>query len=105
MAKESDAQSVPTLIDVIIPGETNSGSHGKETPAATPSPPPNQPRHTLNRSSLPRSHVEANIETLISQILNAHMEQMRKELTRKIITDFRTYLNHNARHPPHEFKS
>ncbi|MCP4408448.1 MAG: hypothetical protein GY807_11925 [Gammaproteobacteria bacterium] len=105
MAKESDEKIVPTLIDVIIPGETNTGSFGKKTPPATPSPPPNQPRQALYRPSPPRSLIEANIETLVAQILNTHMEQMRKELIHRVITDIRTYLGHDVTHPPHEFKS
>ncbi|MEN8130033.1 MAG: hypothetical protein ABFS45_07520 [Pseudomonadota bacterium] len=103
MAKESDEQSVPTLVDVIIPGETNTGPHEQETPPATPS--PKQPRQTSNRPALPRPLIEANIETLVAQILNTHMEQMRKEITRKVITDVRAYLSHDATHSRHQFKS
>lgn len=84
MTKELNDKSVPTLVDVLIPGTTNTESQETVAPPPAESIP----------STLPsQSDLEKRIELQVSKILVRHMEKIRKEVIRRVLTEVREHLD------------
>jgi len=88
MPKETNDKSVPTLVDVIIPGKTNTDLQESVAPPPVDSIPDTLPS---------QSDLRKQIELQISKILVRHMEEIRKEVIRRVLKEVDTYLGSNKK--------
>jgi hypothetical protein len=84
MAKEPNDKIVPTLVDVIIPGTTDTESQESVVP------PPADP---IPKTPLSQLDLEKKIELQVSKILIRHMEEIRKDVIRRVLTEVRAHLD------------
>jgi hypothetical protein len=88
MPKEPNDKSVPTLVDVIIPGKTNTDLQDSVAPP---------PADSISDTLPPQSDLRKQIELQISKILVRHMEEIRKEVIRRVLKEVDTYLGSNKK--------
>lgn len=88
MTTDPSDKTVPTLIDVIIPGKTDAKSQQpdiQDTSDIKPETPTAQ------------SALEKQIERQVSKLLVRHMEEIRKEVIRRVLIEVRAYLDSNTK--------
>lgn len=88
-SKESDDKTVPTLVDVVVPGNTKVADPPRpEITSPTPGPPKQGPDQDRSPA---RAALKAKIEALVAEILIRHMDQARKEITHRVLSELDEY--------------
>jgi hypothetical protein len=92
-SNNSDEKTIPTLVDVIVPGKTEvegkvQREHELSSPAQTSA------KRALDRHrTLSKAALNAKIEALVAEVLIKHMDDARKEIIYRVLSEIDRYVD------------
>lgn len=94
MSNSPDEEKIPTLDELIVPGDPELKSQQTNPPSEAQDHPDQSESTEASPTEYrkPKTAFEATIEAMVTEILHRHIEHARKEITQMVLSEVRARL-------------